>query len=278
MQRKTSHWLMRAVFLPLSVALAMGASLAAAGKHSLGDEGHRSSASDYLDRVRSQPGPLMASEEQKPQSSAPTQPLTPSHEQPWQTSWEAFCGELQRLYKRGVTAEEKNALFTGKAVTWERAVNRIDRVTNSIELDGFCEVTTADNRSEYVFVLFSLHFSRTEIQDDLRESARVRFAMTLAPLFRTPDTGQERADKPTPQFDYIFGADGTVQWQDSTIQEQMHGPQWWDPIDTIIINSEAKLLEYEKLPEDSERNLEGLGKQLEKLLERRSQEKHNQER
>ena len=214
MQRKMTHWLTRAAFLPLSVALVVDASLAAAGMpqraqytplaattsgtsgagqvllaqatpraHPLGAEGRRGSVPGHLkrvtasqvvvvidrtismavkqgaeinfeltpqtewrgtqgqslsaaavetgspvrvaytvrggqvvaDRVLIQPGTPLVFENKAgrpPQPSTPTRPPTPGQEQraqesglkqPWQTSWKAFCGELQRLFQSGAT-------------------------------------------------------------------------------------------------------------------------------------------------------------------------------
>jgi hypothetical protein len=248
MQRKTSHWLIRMAFLSLSITLITGALRTAMEAHPPED----------ADKVEIQSGPPIAVEEQESQSPTPIQPLPPSGlEQPWQTSWEAFCGELQRLYKRGATEKEMNALFTGKPITWEGVTNSVDRENSFIWLENKeCQVTTADNHSASATTSLLLFFAK--IPDDLRESAKVRFSMEGG-VFSVG--GRE-------WYDDVYD-----QWLEEREPEarksEARKPEEGRPIEfSIFISGNAKLLEYEKvgdnplekLPEDSERGLEGTGK------------------
>lgn len=168
----------------------------------------------------------------------------------WQTSWAAFCTELQRLYKRGATADEMATLFAGKSVTWEGVAMQIDRAKKFIGAAmPPCRVTRADNRSAAVDLLPLGFQSSAEIPADLKISAKVRFSTTL--------------EEPNMFFH-------TVTW--NTMEGK--GRESKDFI-TVSISDKTKLLEYEKirdnpfekLIEDYDRDPEGTGKQIDKLIE-----------
>lgn len=212
MQGKTSHWFIRIAFLSFSVALGTGASLTATETHPPGD----------ADRAEIQPGPPSAVEEQKPQPPASTQPLPPSgDEQPWQTSWEAFCGEWERLYKRGATKEEMDALYIGKLVAWEGITHSVSRETNHIVVEQQCSMRTADDRLVSLWAWITLHLSSAaEIPSDLNTLAKVRFSMTI--------------NEPNTFYDTVIRGEGETQ------------------LDVIFVSirGEAKLLGYDNTVPD----------------------------
>ncbi len=342
MQRKMSHWLTRAAFLPLSVALVVDAALAAAGMpqlaqytplavttsrasgagqvllaqatpraHPLGAEGRRGSVPGHLKRVTAgqivvvidrtisravkqgteisfeltpqtefkgeqsgQPLTAAAMEKGRPVvvgytirsgqevvvdwvriKSGPViafegegrrtpRPLTPGQEQraresgleqPWQTSWGEFCGELQRLFQSGATRDAMDAQFAGKPVIWEGEIIEFDGPDNSLVVRmPECRVTVAeaDNRSAEVGVLGLRFKSLDEIYrlGGITVPAKVRFSTVL----RTPPDPNSPAGKFS-----NFGIFHPVSW----IEEEEEGEK---PRLLILvgIGDGTKLLEY----------------------------------
>jgi hypothetical protein len=186
---------------------------------------------------------------------------TPESKQPWQTSWTAFCGELQRLYKSGATQEKLDALFGGKPVVWEGSVRRIDRARNEIIVDmPRCHVTRVDNHSAEVDPLILNFHSAAEIPSDLKRSAKVRFSTTIEPKIEPNMTVP------------------AVLW--FTVEEE-------GEFILVSTSTKTKLLEYSKVGdhpadkfiENYDRDPEGTSKKIDKFFEeyeRKPQEQDKQ--
>jgi hypothetical protein len=157
---------------------------------------------------------------------APKPQPAPESKQPWQTSWTAFCSEIQRLYKSGTTQEKLDALFGGKPVLWEEGmVGEIDRAKNIIEVHmPTCHVTGADNRSAQASLLILGFHSAAEIPADLKTFAKVRFATAIG----------------EPKFH-------PVRWE--TVEEKGGETQEYIFIGTVV-KEKTKLLAYERNPKD----------------------------
>jgi Tfp pilus assembly protein PilF len=197
------------------------------------------------DWVRIEPGPVIAFESEggrAPQQSTPTRPPTPGRaqgaqastlEQPWQTSWEAFCGELQRLFRNGAKQEEMDVQFAGKPVIWEGEIIEFDGPDKSLVVRmPKCRVTVAEanNRSAEVGVLVLRFKSLDEIYrlGGITVPAKVRFSTVL----RTPPDPNSPAGKFS-----NFGIFHPVSW----IEEEGEETRL---VVLVGIGDGTKLLEY----------------------------------
>lgn len=129
--------------------------------------------------------------------------------QPWQTSWESFCDELQRVYAQGVPPGDTiDALFAGKQVTWEGHIAGLDAGKRTIALrmpDCHVTVTGAGGKSATVLLPGLFFENQAEMNQSLQQiglgnpetwqqqawqrkdayelfSQKVRFTATLEPV------------------------------------------------------------------------------------------------